>query len=123
MQTILFSAAALLSLIWLGVHLIMGGREIAAPLRASRELRAVVADTAYVAWHMTSAAILIVAVFFGLSVMTGDHSFALSGSLLAFGLSAAGVFVLWHTGQSSRVLPQGWLFVPIWMLGLAGLAL
>ncbi|MEL6582528.1 MAG: hypothetical protein AAFQ36_01730 [Pseudomonadota bacterium] len=114
---IAFSLAAALSLLWFGVHLFMGGRDVAAPLRAS-DLDPVVRDTSYLCWHLTSCSLLLIAVFFGLAAFAGEPAYAVAGTLLSTGFAVVGIAMTPLIKQSYAQLPQGWLFVPVTGLGL-----
>lgn len=116
-----FLLAGALSLLWLGVHLFVGGKEVAVPLRASADVPAPARDTAYLCWHYTSIAIGAMAVLFGLSTLTGVAAYAEIGTALAAAFAALGIAMVPRIGQTFRVMPQGWLFVPIAALGGWGL--
>ncbi len=117
----LFLGAAALSGVWLVVHLFMGGREIARPLRESDALAPVVRDTQYLCWHFTSASIAAIALFFLLAALRAEPTFAVAGTILSAAFTVIGVGLVKPLGQSFAVLPQGWLFLPITLLGLWGL--
>ncbi len=116
-----FGIALSLSLAWFFVHLILGGRQIAAPLRQSTELHPVVRDTQYLCWHLTSAGIAVLAALFALAILLGDPAYAVAATLLAASFTAVGVLIVPPIGQTFRNMPQGWLFLPVTLLGLWGL--
>lgn len=118
----LFSLAAALSAAWFGVHIFLGGREVAGPLRAST-LDPLVRDVSYLCWHLTSWSIAAMALFFGLAALTGEAAYAVSGTLLAAGFVVVGIAIPRITRQTFAKMPQGWMFVPNAALGLAGLVL
>lgn len=114
-------AAASLSLLWLIVHLVLGGRQIARPLRQAPDLTPVVRDTQYLCWHFTSVAIGAMAILFALAVILETPAYAVSATLLAAGFASVGIGIVVAIRGSHAVLPQGWLFVPVAALGLWGL--
>ncbi|MEM7440376.1 MAG: hypothetical protein AAF393_12310 [Pseudomonadota bacterium] len=116
----LFLASGLTAL-WMGVHLFAGGPQIAAPLRNSTELPSVARDTAYLCWHFVSVTLGLMAAFFGLAAMTGQPGLAMAATLLAAGFTVIGIGLPSAIGQKWRVLPQGWLFLPVTVLGLWGM--
>lgn len=118
-----FWAAAFLSSAWFLVHIFIGGREIAAPLRDSRALPMVVRETQYLCWHFTSAAIAFMAVAFALAAVSGIAAYAVAATLLSAAFSVTGVGLVALRGKSFRILPQGWLFVPVAGFGICGLIL
>ncbi|WP_424973147.1 hypothetical protein [Dinoroseobacter sp. S76] len=123
MENAFFGTAGGLAAIWLAVHTFVGGREIARPLIAAAELPSVVKHTQYLCWHFTTVAIACIAAFFGLAVITGTAVYAISGTILASGFFLVGVGLVVALGETHARLPQGWLFLPVAGLGLAGLGL
>ena len=113
--------AAATSGIWLLVHLFLGGRDVAVPLRASASLAPEVRDTAYLCWHLTSIAIGALGVAFALAALTGTAAYAILGTGMAAAFAVLGIAMVPAIGQSFRVMPQGWLFVPVAALGVWGL--
>ena len=118
--SLLFAAAGL-SALWLIIHLVLGGREIAAPMLASESLPAVVRDTQYLCWHFTSVAIGAMTVLFATAAITEDLAYAIAATGLAFGFFVVGVGLVIKIGAAHRRVPQGWLFLPVAALGLLGL--
>ncbi|SHH48900.1 hypothetical protein [Marivita hallyeonensis] len=116
-----FSLAAALSAVWLGVHLVLGGKDIAAPLLRADGLVPVVRDTQYLCWHFTSCAIAAMAVGFAYAAWSGDIALAWGVTLLAAAFAVTGIGLVIRIGQSHRKLPQGWLFVPVATFGAIGL--
>ncbi|MEM1364454.1 MAG: hypothetical protein AAGH82_01765 [Pseudomonadota bacterium] len=115
--TLLNSTAALLSLAWAVVHLFVGGRDCAKPLREDVALEPEARHTMWMCWHMVTATLFILALLFALAVLTGDPGIGLSATLVAAGLAIAGLMSVPALKTSFRVLPQGWLFVPVVLLG------
>lgn len=116
-----FVAAGVLSGVWFVVHLIAGGRDIAQPVLQASELDPVVRETMYLCWHFTSVAIACITGFFLWSAMTGTETLAAAGAILASGLAVVGIGLVVLRKSKHLELPQGWLFVPVALIGLAGL--
>lgn len=116
MQTALFALAAAIALLWCGVHLFIGGRQVAAPLRAA-PLDPLVRNTQYLCWHFTSLSIAAMALFFALAAF-GLPGFGPAGTLLAAGFALTGIGLAQRLGLDHGTYPQGWLFVPCALLGL-----
>lgn len=123
MTQILFLSAGVLALVWLFVHLLLGGREIVAPAFAEDRIDPLVRDTLYICWHFTSVGILTMAVLFFLAAIGSRDLFAIVGTGLATGFVVAGIIVQSVVGQPIKKLPQGWLFLPIALLGGIGVLL
>lgn len=116
-----FSAASTLSAIWLVIHLTAGEREVGQPLLQAEELEDVVRETQYLCWHFTSVSIACMAGFFGLAAFWDVGVLAAAGLALASGFALCGIGLVTIRGASHRLIPQGWLFVPVAVLGLLGL--
>ncbi|PTX55457.1 hypothetical protein C8N43_0094 [Litoreibacter ponti] len=123
MDHIVFGAAGGIAAIWLIVHVFVGGREIARPFVAATELAPVVKHTQYLCWHFTTVAIACMAAFFGIASMTGLAAYAVAATALALGFCVVGIGLVAVLGEAHTRLPQGWLFLPVAGLGLAGLAI
>lgn len=121
MTPIAFFAAAGLSALWAGVHLVLGGRQVAGPLRATSDaaLDPMARDTAWLCWHFVTGALILMALLFLGAALGGATG--LSATALAATFALAGLILPPLMGQSYRVLPQGWLFVPVAALGLWGM--
>ena len=120
MEQLAFWGAAGLSGAWTCVHIFIGGPEIAAPLLAS-DMRKTPKYTQYFCWHIVSATIGALALFFALAALGYGAQYAVAGTLLAAGFAVLGIAMVPAVGQSYRQMPQGWLFVPVAVLGLWGL--
>ncbi|MEL6959488.1 MAG: hypothetical protein AAGL89_11115 [Pseudomonadota bacterium] len=119
MEHLALWAAAGLSLLWFFVHLIFGGRDIAAPFRADPRQDHTIMATLWMVWHMVTVTILLMSVFFAAGVLI-HPSYAVAGTALAAGYSAVGIGARFVLGTTFKVIPQGWLFVPVAALGLLG---
>jgi hypothetical protein len=118
-----FWAAAGVATLWFSVHLFAGGREVARPLLAASDLAPVARDTQYLCWHFTSLAIACMAGFFAWAAASGETAFAVAGTILAAGFVLVGVSLVIGIQGRHIDLPQGWLFLPVAALGIAGLIL
>lgn len=113
----LWLAAGWLALV-AGVHALIGGREIAGPLRRSAVLDPVVRSVALMCWHFATAAILAMALCFVAGAMGWGAAPVWLGVAMsaAFALIGVGIAV---AGQVSLAkAPQGPLFLPPVVLGL-----
>jgi len=117
-----FVCAAVLSGLWAMVHIRVGGGEVAAPLRrvSGDALGGVARDTAWLCWHLVTGVLVLLPVLFS-GAAAGVDGFGVTATALAGTLATAGLIAAPLAGRSYRELPQGWLFVPVALLGLAGL--
>ena len=115
-----FFLAALVSALWAGVHLFVGGREVARPLRAAA-LPHLVSQTAYLCWHFVSITLALMALLFLAAGMGWGAGLGLAATALAFGFALTGLVLPPLLGAPYGRLPQGWLFVPVVALGAWGL--
>ena len=121
MQTVFAYSASGLAAVWLVVHFILGGRDVAGPLRRNTQMPDVVRVTTWMCWHMVTACIALLAVLPVLAIMTDMPGLMISAMLLASALAIAGIAAQFILQTGFKKLPQGWLFVPVAIL--AGLAL
>ncbi|WP_299685865.1 hypothetical protein [uncultured Tateyamaria sp.] len=121
MSHMFFLSAGALSALWLVVHVIVGGRQIARPLVSATALSPVVRHTQYLCWHFTTVAIACMAGFFLWAAHAGDATLAAAGTALATGFFLVGVALVPVVRETYSRLPQGWLFLPVALLGLTGL--
>lgn len=113
-------AAMGLSALWCAVHLFVGEREIAAPLRHDRTLSPVVRNTAFLCWHMVSVSLALMAVFFAMGALV-SVSYAVCAVCLALGFVCVGLILPWAVSAPYLQVPQGWLFIPVVGFGLWGI--
>lgn len=110
------SIAALLSFAWCLLHFFGGGATIAKPLRQASSLDHTVMATMWMCWHMVTATLFLMGVFFVMGLVWGT-AYVVAGTLLAAAIAVAGIGAKYALGTSFAVLFQGWLFVPIAVLG------
>ena len=123
MNALLFAAGIWCAITW-ALHTFAGGRSIAKPLLAAGDLKDTPKYTQFYCWHIVT--ILLAAMAGGLvyaAFVPGSEDLALLLSVLAFALGAWGLVLPKAVGQSFSQMPQGFLLLPIGLLGLAGLAL
>lgn len=120
MNDVFFWGAGGFAALWCLVHLFLGGREIARPLLSAGSLAPTVRHTQYLCWHFTSVTIAVMAGLFFAAAQSGVTALATAGTLLAAGFFVTGVGLVWGLGESHLRLPQGWLFLPVAGLGIAG---
>lgn len=116
-----FLGAGGIGALWLAVHLVWGGRDVAQPFLKVAGMDPVVRETQYMCWHFTSVAIGCIAIFLIAAALTGMSGLAVAGTILAAGFAVVGVGMVVARGNRHRDMPQGWLFVPIAILGVTGL--
>lgn len=112
--------AAVLSAIVCAIHTFAGGRTIAAPLLKA-ELHPVPKYVTYYCWHIVTIVLAAIAVMFALAGLRED---SLDLGWVATALVAAfcvlGLAVPPLKKQKYSQMPQGWLFLPITVLGITG---
>ncbi|MEO0829549.1 MAG: hypothetical protein AAFY03_03725, partial [Pseudomonadota bacterium] len=96
----------------------IGGGEVARPLRYAA-IPAIVSQTAYLCWHLVSATLVLMALLFFAAAVGWETG--LSATALALAFAGVGILLPPMIGQTYRLLPQGWLFVPVVALGTWGL--
>jgi len=112
------AVAAVLCALWAGIHIVLGGREIEAPLRRDRHHPDSVRGPAVMVWHMMSVALVFLAGIFALGGILEQVALIWAGTVLATAFAIVGLMVPLRLGIPFRVMPQGWLFVPVAALGL-----
>lgn len=109
-------AAAGLSVAWFFLHVLVGGRQISRPLRTAEGVPHEVMATMVMCWNMVSAVLALMAGLFVMAAFWGAP-FVIAGSLLAGAVALGGIATRYQLATTFRVIPQGWLFVPIAALG------
>ncbi len=116
-----FLIAAILSAAVFLIHTFLGGRTIAVPLMKAQDIHPVPKLTSYYCWHLVTITLAIVSGMFAYAAysMNGlDVGWA--ATLLTVCFCALGLFVPALKGQSYKNMPQGWLFLPIAIMGVLG---
>ncbi|WP_421849513.1 hypothetical protein [Oricola sp.] len=113
--------AACGSLFIAAVHVFAGGPAVAAPIAAAEELDPVVRDTDYYCWHLVTISLLVMAAAFLWSAFhPGAWELAVAGTAMAATYSLWGIGLAVARRQRFRDLPQGLMFLPVALAGLAG---
>ncbi|MEO1539487.1 MAG: hypothetical protein AAFU59_03830 [Pseudomonadota bacterium] len=117
-----FIAAGVLNLVWCAVHVFVGGPAVAHPLLRSQELGHATKITQYYCWHLVSLTLGLTGLgFLAVGSGYGGAPLGVFVTVLSAGFALLGIVVAPVQRSSYRVLPQGWLFVPVAALGLWGL--
>ena len=115
-----FVAGLLSAAIWV-IHTFMGGLAVVQPL-LSAEFESVAKYTQYYCWHVVTIVLFAMAAAFVYSAFRSD-----ANDLGWAMTSLAGAFALWGlllpplVKHTYAQLPQGWLFIPVTVLGVWGL--
>ncbi len=112
--------------VWLAViflaHFFGGTAEVAVPLLAANDIGETVKYLNYYCWHLVSITLLLMSV--GM-IRAAFSAFGRDVAILITALAAA--FGLWGIALPIMVeqpyieMPQGWLFVPVALLGWVGI--
>ena len=103
------------------LHTFVGGKQIAQPVVENRTLPIAVRETMLYCWHVATWSLYASAIGFAYASWSGDSVWAVASGLVALGFAAIGVIRPLVRDVTYRVLPQGWLFVPVLMATLWGL--
>ena len=116
-----FATASVLSLITFGVHTFIGGKYVARPLLASRELPTASLWLNYFTWHMATVMLLIMAGGFGWAASAPEaFDVAVLLMLMAAAFSPLCIWVAIKGGIAPWRFPASWLFLLILAAGLWG---
>ena len=120
-MNIYFLIAAALSAAITALHTFAGGPAIARPLLATTTLEPAVRFVNYYCWHLVTICLALMAAAFGwaAALATAWEAAALA-TIMAAGFCAWGVMLPLLKGQSYKDIPQGWLFLPVAILGVVG---
>ena len=114
-------SAALLCAITSMVHVVLGGRDVARPL-LEQQLGEELKFTLYLCWHITTIVLVGMSVALALASLglaSRDVAWLASIASLLFAVLNVGVVIRFRLPPSR--FPQWVLFVPIALLGFAGL--
>ncbi|MEP5730430.1 MAG: hypothetical protein ABJL67_13800 [Sulfitobacter sp.] len=124
MMNITFALGAGVFGLIFALHLFAGGQSIAKPLLDQTNLNPVVRLTHYYCWHIVTISLAQLALLFGWAAIAPNaYPLALIGTATALAFSIWGLALVVATRQKFRHMPQGFLFLPVALLGLAGLLL
>ncbi len=116
-----FAMAAVLSLITFGVHTFIGGKYVARPLLASRELTPASLWLNYFTWHMVTVMLLFMTAGFGVATYyPGALAAGVLLTLMAATFSPLCIWVALKGGISPWRFPASWLFALIALAAFLG---
>lgn len=103
------------------IHVFAGGRHIARPLLGARDLHDVPKYTQYYCWHLVTIVLAAMSLAFLYAAFSaGARDVAMVMGVIAAAFAVFGLLIVPITKQSYRQMPQGWLFLPVALLGIAG---
>ena len=120
-MNVLLMIAGFLSGLTFLIHTFLGGRDIAGPLLSATDLKPVPKYVSYYCWHIATIVLAAMAVMYALAALfpqSWELGWMATGLALAFCLLGLALPPL--KKQSYKAMPQGWLFLPIALLGIAG---
>ena len=116
-----FLAAGGLALAWTAMHLFAGGPSVARPLLVAKDIPDMPKYVNYYCWHLVSFNLAMMAGLFLWAGLTDTGTaLAVAGTIQAAFYWLWGVVLPPWKGQSYAQMPQGWLFLPIVILGGLG---
>lgn len=119
MNIFLLAAAGLSAAVCL-IHTFAGGRTIAVPLLKA-DLHPVPKYVAYYCWHIVTIVLAVIAVMFALAGVRADSlDLGWVATALVTSFCLLGLAVPPLKKQKYKNMPQGWLFLPIAVLGITG---
>lgn len=117
----MFAIASILATAVFLLHTFLGGRTIAKPLLETPGLHPVPKLTSYYCWHIVTITLAVLSGMFAYAaVFEGGKDIGWTATLLTIGYCGLGLAVPVLNKQKFSHMPQGWLFLPIAILGLAG---
>ncbi len=121
-MNVFFVCAAGLAVFNTGLHFFAGGKTIARPLLNATELSEGVRYVQYFCWHIATLTLSFQAVLFGVAAtQPSQANLAIVATAMAATVGLLGLAIPIACNVSYRVMPQGWLFVPVTLLGGIGL--
>ncbi len=115
-------AAALAAFATFVIHTVVGGREIAGPLLAARDLARIPRLTVYYCWHMVTILLLAMALALAWAARHANPPLVALVLLLAVAFTALSLGLLAAYRVSPWQLPQWSLFLLVAVLSGLGLA-
>lgn len=113
-------AAALLAAIWAAVHIFIGTNEAVTPLMTS-DLPDVARGALALVWHMLSLLLVVLAGTLAIASWKQIPAAMWAAVAQATALAMIGLVLPPLMGFGYGLLPQGWLFVPVVLLGALAL--
>lgn len=121
MEQFYLIAAAALSALWFLVHVFLGGREVARPLRTATGMTDEARLVAWMCWHFTSVALAVMALGYGGAALWNLPGMAISATAMALGFALTGTWITARSDVAFIKAPQGLLFIPQVILGTLAL--
>jgi len=116
--------AAFLSLFNTNLHFFLGGRDIARPLLEAQTLTDEVRYVQYYCWHIATISLLLQTFLFAIAAVKEEQTgLAITATAFAASFAILGVLMPVFFKISYKIVPQGWLFVPVTVFGLLGILL
>lgn len=109
--------AAALTLVWALVHAFVGGAETATPLLHSA-LPEVARGTGWLVWQFMTGLLLVMSAMLAWGTRARNAALLWAASAQAAMLALLGIALVPVIGMSYGLLPQGWLFLPVALLGV-----
>ncbi|QDG75240.1 hypothetical protein [Labrenzia sp. PHM005] len=120
-MNVFFGVAAFLSAAVFLIHTFLGGRTIAVPLLKAQDLHPVPKLTSYYCWHIVTITLAIVSGMFVYAAYSQSGTdLGWAATLLTLGYCLLGLWVPVAKSQTYKNMPQGWLFLPIVIMGVLG---
>lgn len=104
------------------IHTFLGGREIATPLLAARDLRRIPKYTSYYCWHLVTIVLLFMALALAWGAWSGERALVLAVLLLSVSFCLLSLGMVAAFRVSPWQMPQWTLFLVISVLAGVGLA-
>ena len=117
-----YLTSAALSAFILLVHFFAGGDSIAKPFLENVNITDEVKFVQYFCWHIATLSILFLAVSFAYCAWNSRNvAMAVSTTAFTGSISILGIVMAPLVGISYELMPQGFLFVPMTILGFMGI--
>ncbi|MFK7965041.1 MAG: hypothetical protein AB8C46_13845 [Burkholderiaceae bacterium] len=121
MNHFLIAAGAATGLIW-ALHTFAGQVTVARPLLDAPDLAHTPKHTQFYCWHIVTLLLLALPAAFVFAALAPQHiALAWMATGIVTAMSVLGLVLPPLTGERYLDMPQGWLFLPVAVLGFAGL--
>ena len=121
-MNVFFACAAGLATINTGLHFFAGGKSIARPLLDATGLAEDVRYIQYFCWHIATLTLAVQAMLFAVAaILPSQANLAIVATAMAASVGVLGLAIPIICKLRYREMPQGWLFVPVTILGVIGL--
>jgi len=121
MNVFLLAAGIGTALIW-ALHTFAGQITVARPLLDAPDLAHTPKYTQFYCWHIVTLLLLALPAAFVLAALAPQHiALGWMATLIVAAMSLLGLALPPLAGERYLDMPQGWLFLPVALLGFAGL--